>query len=76
MELAQNGSLSELIKNLMNSNGPSDYTNTTRQIIIAGVARGMKYLHDNRIIHRDLIKSKILSLISIMNKKKKIGYQY
>ena len=60
MELAPNGSLSDVIKNIMLSTGPKDYTNTSRQMILIGVARGMKYLHDHDIIHGDLNPSKIL----------------
>ena len=60
MELAPNGSLYEVIKNITKSIGPKDYTNTTRQIILVGVSRGMKYLHDHNIIHRDLKPGNIL----------------
>ena len=51
MELAKNGSLNDVIESIMKSRGPADYTNTSRQIILVGVARGMKYLHDRNIIH-------------------------
>ena len=60
MELAKNGSLSKILSSIQNCNGPKDYTNTTRQIILIGVARGMKYLHDRNIIHRDLKPGNVL----------------
>lgn len=60
MELAKNGSLEDVLKKIRSLLGPHEYTNTSRQIILAGVARGMKYLHDRNIIHRDLKPGNIL----------------
>lgn len=60
MELATNGSLLDVIKKIELSDGPHEYTNTSRQIILIGIARGMKYLHDRYIIHRDLKAGNIL----------------
>lgn len=60
MELAEKGSLSEVLKQIQAGNIPKDYTDTIRQIILIGVARGMKYLHDRNIIHRDLKPENVL----------------
>lgn len=47
-EEAKNGSLSKILKKCMNNNCPSNFTNTIRQKIITGVAKGMSYLHEHR----------------------------
>lgn len=60
MELAEQGSVYNLIKSIMNSNGPHNYTNTQRQIILFGVSYGMKCLHRHRVIHRDIKAGNIL----------------
>lgn len=60
MELAENGSLSDVLEKVRSNQIPEDYNNTTRQIILIGITRGMKYLHDRKIIHRDLKPGNIL----------------
>ena len=60
MKLAEKGSLSEVLKQIQAENIQKDYTDTIRQIILIGVARGMKYLHDRNIIHRDLKPENVL----------------
>lgn len=60
MEFASKGSLADVLNKIQNFDGPQDYSNTTRQKILIGVARGMKYLHDRNIIHRDLKPGNIL----------------
>ena len=60
MELAKNGSLENIIKNIQRANGPKNYNNTTRQIILIGISRGLKFLHDRNIIHRDVKAGNIL----------------
>lgn len=60
MQLAENGSLAELISRCQSGNAPHSYDNTTRQKILIGIARGMMYLHQHHIIHRDLKPGNIL----------------
>lgn len=55
MEYAENGSLRNILEQK-----PKRYNNTVRQIIITGIARGMKYIHDHYIIHRDLKPENVL----------------
>lgn len=60
MEFTENGSLAEIIGKNQHNQGPLNYTNTNRQIILTGIACGMKYLHKINIIHRDLKPDNIL----------------
>ena len=60
MQFAEKGSLYNIIESIKKSQKPSEYNNTKKQIILAGIAKGMKYLHDRNIIHRDLKPKNIL----------------
>lgn len=60
MDYAKKGSLSKILQDVRNSIADKDYTNTERQIILVGIARGMMYLHKEHIIHRDLKPENIL----------------
>lgn len=60
MEYAPDGSLRTLIENVKKCLAPKDYSNTTKQILLVGIARGMKYLQDRAIVHRDLKPENIL----------------
>ncbi|KAK8838288.1 hypothetical protein M9Y10_035711 [Tritrichomonas musculus] len=46
--------LSDLIMHQIESDCPLEYTNTKRQIILAGIAYGMMILHNHDIGHQDL----------------------
>ena len=54
MEYALKGSLETLLKNVRKGFGDISYDNTVRQKILIGIAYGMKYLHQNHIIHGHL----------------------
>ena len=60
MDYMTNGSLEFLLTQSRKGLCSSVYTNTTRQIILAGIARGMMYLHSQNIIHRDLKPGNVL----------------
>ena len=60
MDYMKNGSLLSLLDKEKDKICPSGYNNTKRQIILAGIARGMMILHGKNIIHRDLTSGNIL----------------
>ena len=66
MEYAPNGSLQELLDNAFKGSSPIDFSNTTKQILLIGIARGMKYLHKHYICHCDLKPGNILKLKYLM----------
>lgn len=54
MQLATNGTLAELICKARQKTADKKYDNTARQKILIGIARGMMFLHQHNVIHRDL----------------------
>lgn len=60
MEYKSNGSLKDLITKEFKSQAPPEYDNTTKQIILCGIAHGMMILHSHRVIHRDLKPANVL----------------
>ncbi|OHT07390.1 hypothetical protein TRFO_24404 [Tritrichomonas foetus] len=53
-EFCENGSLADLVQAECRSGADQRYDDTQKYLILYGVAKGMKSLHENNIIHRDL----------------------
>ena len=60
MQLAEKGSLGDIIKSLNKSIPPENFKATQKQIILVGIAKAMMYLHNHNIVHRDLKPDNIL----------------
>lgn len=60
MDYMKNSSLEFLLSQSQKGLCDSIFNNTIRQIILAGIARGMMYLHSQKIIHRDLKPGNVL----------------
>ena len=57
MDYMPKGSLYDL---LYKDHSLTKNSNTIRQIILTGIARGMMYLHEHFIIHRDLKSANVI----------------
>ena len=60
MDYMENGSLADLLQKGVQSNFPSEYNNTKRQIILIGVSYAMMILHKKNITHKNLKSSNVL----------------
>lgn len=60
MDYAKNGSLYDALAKARDGFAVDNYDNTARQIILTGIARGMMFLHQHNVIHRDLKTGNIL----------------
>lgn len=60
LEYLPNGDLHQLLKNCRNKNAPQGWTDTKKYINLLGIAIGMKYLHSQNIVQRDLKPQNIL----------------
>lgn len=59
-EIAENGSLEQIIRLERKKESPSNWNDTKKLINIYGIASAMRYLHSKCIVHRDLKPSNIL----------------
>ncbi len=56
----ENGSLHRLLQKEIKSQAPKGWNDTTRAINIFGIAAGMCYMHQQKMLHRDLKTDNIL----------------
>lgn len=56
----KNGSLACILNKVRKGQCPIKFTNTIKQIILIGIARGILYLHSHHIVHRDLKPDNVL----------------
>ena len=59
-EYSSNGSLRDILILLNQGVHPEKWNNTSKYIILYGIAAGMDFIHQNNIIHRDLKPENIL----------------
>jgi serine/threonine protein kinase len=59
-EFAENNSLSAVLENAAGGSAPEFWNPTGKAIIICGIVLGMRYVHSQNIIHRDITPSNIL----------------